>query len=221
MNRSFLILLLLVAFLGAGFGGSFVGGFIYGQSQQEALAENRFPASGAAGRFPAGEQPAAGRQAQRAGAAELTGGAGSAAEQRGPGESGPAFPAAEVGAVVIPDPTAEAGGRAAGSSAESPGRRGGFAVPGGLAGTIQDVAGTGLTLLTDQGPVPVSLAPGAAISQVTEAGRDNLAAGSAALIVGQRQDDGSVSAQAVIILPEAAANWFSRGAPGGSRSRAP
>ena len=47
MNKSFLILLVLVIFLGAGFGGSFVGGVMYGQSLEDDAESQLSPRLGA------------------------------------------------------------------------------------------------------------------------------------------------------------------------------
>ena len=69
MNRSFLILLVLVIFLGAGFGGSFVGGIIYGQSLEGETDNELSPRLEAAGQFTGG-------------------GGGAAASQRGQGRRG-------------------------------------------------------------------------------------------------------------------------------------
>ncbi|MYC30597.1 MAG: hypothetical protein F4X65_11010, partial [Chloroflexi bacterium] len=53
MNKSFLILLVLVIFLGAGFGGSFIGGVIYGQSLEDQTEGELSPRLGA-GQFQGG-----------------------------------------------------------------------------------------------------------------------------------------------------------------------
>ena len=75
MNRTFIMLLALVAFLGAGFGGSFVGGVIYGQSLAANAGEELAPRMGAMGqaaarqgepRGPGQRQPGQARQAQGA-----------------------------------------------------------------------------------------------------------------------------------------------------------
>ncbi|MCY4365482.1 MAG: hypothetical protein OXE17_04575 [Chloroflexi bacterium] len=72
MNRSFIMLLVLVLFLGAGFGGSFIGGVIYGQTLEDETSELS-PRLGAAGQFPGGDAGAAagqrglGRQGQGGG----------------------------------------------------------------------------------------------------------------------------------------------------------
>ena len=68
MNRSFIMLLVLVLFLGAGFGGSFIGGVMYGQTLEDETSELS-PRLGAAGQFPGG-------------------GSGEAAGQRGLGRQG-------------------------------------------------------------------------------------------------------------------------------------
>ncbi len=65
MNRSFLILLGLVIFLGAGFGGSFVGGVIYGQTLQDDAEAELSPRLGAVGAQSPGGGP--GRQAGQRG----------------------------------------------------------------------------------------------------------------------------------------------------------
>lgn len=55
MNRSFIMLLVLFLFLGAGFSGSFIGGVIYGQTLEDDASELS-PRLGAAGQFPGGGQ---------------------------------------------------------------------------------------------------------------------------------------------------------------------
>ena len=55
MNRSFIVLLGLTLFLGAGFGGSFIGGVIYGQTLEDDASELA-PRLGTAGQFPGGSQ---------------------------------------------------------------------------------------------------------------------------------------------------------------------
>ena len=82
MNRTFIILLGLAVFLGAGFGGSFIGGVIYGQTLEDDASELS-PRLGAAGQFPGGGAGAAAGQRGQGGA-----GAGAAAGQRGQGFAG-------------------------------------------------------------------------------------------------------------------------------------
>ena len=82
MNRSFIMLLALAIFLGAGFGGSFVGGVIYGQNQAENAGDELSPRLAAGGQFPGGGQGAntgqmgQGRQGQAGTAAAQGQGAG-------------------------------------------------------------------------------------------------------------------------------------------------
>ena len=62
MNRSFIMLLVLVIFLGAGFGGSFVGGVIYGEIRAENAAEELSPRLGTVGQSGGVEQGTGGGQ---------------------------------------------------------------------------------------------------------------------------------------------------------------
>ena len=65
MNKSFIMLLVLVIFLGAGFGISFVGGVIYGQNLAQSAEDELSPRLGAEGQFPGGVQDAnAGQRGQ-------------------------------------------------------------------------------------------------------------------------------------------------------------
>ena len=90
MNTSFVMLLALVIFLGAGFGGSFVGGVIYGQTLQDDESELS-PRLGAAGQFPGGQETAdggqrgQGRPEQGGGFGAAQGAGGQAASRRGGG----------------------------------------------------------------------------------------------------------------------------------------
>ena len=64
MSRSFIMLLVLVIFLGAGFGGSFIGGVFYGQTLEDETSELS-PRLGAAGQFPGGGPGAGAAPGQR------------------------------------------------------------------------------------------------------------------------------------------------------------
>lgn len=93
MSKSFLILLVLVIFLGAGFGGSFVGGIIYGQSLEDDTENELSPRLGSAGLLPGGGQGAGqrgqGRRGQGGGPASTQADVGdtSAVENAGLGDS--------------------------------------------------------------------------------------------------------------------------------------
>ena len=91
MNRSFFVLLGLTLFLGAGFGGSFIGGVIYGQTLEDDASELA-PRLGTAGQLPGGGQGAGagqrgpGRQGEQGG---FAGGQASASQGQAPQPNDP------------------------------------------------------------------------------------------------------------------------------------
>ena len=242
MNKSFLILLVLVVFLGAGFGGSFVGGVIYGESRQQAANEAQAPRLGAVGQFPGGGPEGSGRgQVRRGQQGQQAGGQG-AGGQGGPAASSPVAeaPAGQGPAEAnSPSPVNRPQGPAAAAAASSPGSpplestaseartpsagtapgRPGATGRGGLTGTIQGIAGDTLTIATPRGETQVAFAEETVIRQVAEAGREELAEGLTVLVGGPRQDDGSLSAQTIVIIPEDTAGLFSPGGIRGNRAR--
>ncbi|MDE2778870.1 MAG: hypothetical protein OXI91_04230 [Chloroflexota bacterium] len=92
MSRSFIVLLGLTLFLGAGFGGSFIGGVIYGQTLEDDASELA-PRLGTAGQLPGGGQGAGagqrgqGRQGEQGGFAggQAPGSQGQAPQPNDPG----------------------------------------------------------------------------------------------------------------------------------------
>ena len=119
MNTSFIMLLALVIFLGAGFGGSFVGGVIYGQTLQDDESELS-PRLGAAGQFPGGGQETAnggqrgqGRPEQGGGFGAAQGAGGQAASRRGGGEGNSEGGAGRPGQVGGLEASESPGGSAA------------------------------------------------------------------------------------------------------------
>lgn len=235
MNRSFLILLVLVIFLGVGFGGSFVGGVIYGQSMPDDSAAELSPRLGAGGQF-AGSQstsgPGAGAAASQRGQGRR--GAGNAAGMdRASNEAGPAGGAGRD-APSQPTPSAsdapaavtqETGAASAGDADTTPDAPtpAGSARParepgggrGGVIGTVQSLEGDLLTVVSPRGELAVTLSEDTALYQVGEAGREALTASATVRVSGSRNPEGGVAAQAVVILPQGAETLFGSGAPSG------
>lgn len=234
MNSSFIMLLALVIFLGAGFGGSFVGGVIYGQNQADNADEELSPRLGAGGQFPGGGQGAnaaqrgQGRQGQGSGASAeqgqrggFAGGQGTARQEGGPGN---AAVGAGRGTVGAPDVQANTGGNAANSSPAvvssetgraAEGTAQGNANRGGAVGTIQGLEGDVLTVSSPRGELAVMLSESTRVFQVSETDRESLEAETNVRVVGSRNPEGGIAAQSVIIVPEGAENLFGGGGPGG------
>ena len=267
MNRSFIMLLVLVIFLGAGFGGSFVGGVIYGQNQAENAADELSPRLGAGGQFPGGGQDGnaaqrgQGRQGQGGGGpvaqgqrGEFAGGQGqggfAAAQGRGsPGaegqargtEGGPGAQATGQGqgngedqgmgrssrdsqadSPAAVQSTAEGDAASSSPAADSPqtGRASERTAPanpnrGGVAGTVQSLDGDVLTVTSPRGDLAVMLSESTRVFQVSETGRESLAAEVSVRVVGSRNPEGGIAAQSVMIVPEEMGNLFGSGGTGG------
>ena len=221
MNRSFLILLVLVIFLGAGFGGSFVGGVIYGQSLGNETEGELSPRLGAPGQFRGGAgevagggQRGQGRRGQAGGVDGAQGsGSGPAQDAGNQLQAREAQPQAtlEVPAEVSQEtnlPTGATDATPAASAARTAGGRGG------TVGAVQALDGDLLTVTSARGEVTATLSDATAIYQVSEAGREALAEGATVRVSGSRDPEGSVSAQAVVVLPDGAESLFG-GGPGG------
>ena len=227
MNRSFLLLLVLVIFLGAGFGGSFVGGVIYGQSQQDDAEEDRSPRLGAAGQFSEGSGqrgPSRRSQSGQGGgfrAAPAEGETALAPQGDRPGPTEEADPSATNQAPTDFTPAAPqedssaSGEQDAAPSPEGGNRPGGGR--GGAVGTVQGLEDDELSLASVRGEITVTLSDATTIYQVSEAARELLVEGATVRVSGSRDSEGAISAQAVVILPEGTANLF--GAAGGSGGR--
>lgn len=285
------MLLVLVLFLGAGFGGSFVGGVIYGQTLAENAEDELSPRLGAAGQFGGGGPAAAGgqrglgrqgqgqgggfagaqgggnqggnqggglaaaRQGAGAGAAGLAGarnqggppavrqdnGSGSAPEaqaggqQVGDGPPGNRQRRGEAGDGQDSQPASssqEVQGQSSTVAAEvGPGETGGAAETqaaadptgapgrGGAVGTVKTLDENLLTVASLRGDLAVVLSEETTIYRVTEADTESLTENVSVRVNGARNPEGEIAAQAVIILPEGAANLFGVGATTGGRQR--
>ncbi len=288
MNTTFIMLLALVIFLGAGFGGSFVGGVIYGQNLAENAEGELSPRLGAGGQFPGGGQGAAagqrgqggpgrggnvaaaqgqgggpeGNQGQDSSAAARQGGgagnfpggpgrqgrpdaatadeAGSAANvadgaaaarqtedtpdgqqsnrpgqatQNDPqgGETQPQGPSGSETATVQQTPASEGDPGDVGTRSAS-GRAG-------ISGAVLAVDDDKLTLESPRGELAVTLSETTAIYEVSESGREALAAETRVQVGGSRSPEGGLAAQWVVIVPEGVENLFGPAGNPGVRQR--
>ena len=245
MNKSFLILLVLVIFLGAGFGGSFVGGVIYGQSLEDETDSSLSPRLGSSqvsGGFSAeggGQRGGQGRRGQvpptGAGQEETTDtaavapaaerqprqgrevqrGANSAADSGAGRDAGGDQPTAQTSSL----PEGEASREAPGPTGE-PGQAPspGGSGRGGFEGTIARVEGDLITVTSSRGDLAVNIAGSTMVYEVKEATPEALTTGARVRIAGSRNEEGEIAAQSVVIMPEGADNLFGSAAgPGGRR----
>lgn len=224
------MLLVLVIFLGAGFGGSFVGGVIYGQNLAENAEDDLSPRLGSVGQIPGGGQDAnvgqrgQGRQGQGGGPTtqgqggpvearqgESAGDAGAATEGRGMGRGIAAAQTGGDGNGVSSTPAAVSteSGRAAERTTQ------GNASRGGAVGTVQGLEGDVMTLASPRGELAITLSEATRFFQVSETGRESLAAESRVRVLGSRNPEGGIAAQSVTIVPEGLEDLFGSGGSGG------
>jgi len=258
MNRSFIVLLGLTLFLGAGFGGSFIGGVIYGQTLEDDATELA-PRLGTAGQF-SSDGPGAvagqrgqGRQGQAGGFAggQVPGSQGQAPQSTSPGNlsgregrRGPAGAAAAAAAeeqVGGADNTAEAQadqGEPAGTepaaatgtgrsnaqtnsaTGSATGRDGSPPVSGrgGVEGTVLSLEGDTLTVASARGELTAALSDATTVYQISESSRDSLTSETRVRVIGNRNPEGRLAAQSVIIMPAGTEDLFgAAGGPGGRR----
>ena len=222
MNRSFIMLLVLVIFLGAGFGGSFVGGVIYGENRAENAEDELSPRLAAGGQFPGGgqaanaEQGGQGRQRQGQGSAAAQEQTGPVAEGRGRGSGGlAAAPAGADGNAA----NSEAAAVSTETSTAAEEDFQGAANRGGAAGTVLGLEGDVLTVTSPRGELAVMLSTSTRVFQVSETGRESLAAETTVRVVGSRNPEGGIAAQSVVIVPEGVENLFGGGGGPGGRPR--
>jgi hypothetical protein len=232
MNKSFLILLVIVLILGAGYGGAFAGGVAFGKTQQD-------DSSAASPRL-GGQQPGGNREGIRDGTSGFADGssgrggrgdgqapAGATAGNRGFGDglggaagggdgSGGSGEPVGLGGTTTSDATATSDATT-GDSRPSGGFGGGRR--GGLTGTVTSQEGDLLTIDTPQGESQqVQLTPDLTVQKTVEGSAEDLTEGVQVRVIGQPDGEGTVQAQTIIIVPEGTSAFFGGGGRGdGSR----
>jgi len=105
------------------------------------------------------------------------------------------------------------GGQALEGSSQSPQQppglsHPGFAVWGGLSGTIEKVEGATATINTAQGLVQTTLGTDTAVQRLTRATTLDLHVGLRVTVFGQRREDGTVLASTILIVPNGDGGFF-------------
>jgi len=76
-----------------------------------------------------------------------------------------------------------------------------------------------LTLESPRGQLAVTLSESTRIYEVSESGREALAAETRVRVLGSRNPEGGILAQSVVIVPEGVENLFGASSPPGGRQR--
>ncbi len=202
MNKVFSLFLMVALILGGSLGGAFAGGVALGKTQCEepsgAQRAGNF-SQGQADRSQGREQRAGpGGQRQRGGqGARLEGGV-QHAGQGGPDSSGPRV-----------DGDGRQGFEGPRDGAEGGERRG----RGGVGGAIESIDGNTLTITTPRGPVTVNTYEETTVRKIVDGTMEDLTQGVQIRVTGARDEEGTVKATSITLVPEGAQEFFGRRGP--------
>ena len=189
-TKAFLVILVAVVVLGGSLGGAFGGGVALGKSQGEDVESSPIATESTA----VPDQQTSGQ----VGAQDLT-------ELRERIQSGE----------VSQDEIAQLRQQFQGQGGRG-GGLGGVAGGGGLTGTIESIQGETVTIDTAQGPLQAIVDAETTIQMFTEGTLSDIETGVRVTVVGQRDEDGSVTAISIVINPPGAEGFLGGGGfPGG------
>ncbi len=86
-----------------------------------------------------------------------------------------------------------------------------FAGGGGLSGTIEEIQGNMLIVNTPQGSLQATIGADTTIQMFAEGTLADLQTGLRVTVIGERGEDGTVQASSILLTPEGAGDFFSRG----------
>ena len=196
MNKVFSLFLMVALILGGSLGGAFAGGVALGKTQRE-------EPSGAqrAGNFSQGQADRSQGREQRAGQSAGPEGGARRAGQGGPDSSGPRVDGDGRQGFEGPRDGAEGGERRG---------RGGR---GGVGGAIESIDGNTLTITTPRGPVTVNTYEETTVRKIVDGTIEDLTQGVQIRVTGARDEEGTVKATSITLMPEGAQEFFGRRGP--------
>jgi len=206
MNKVFPLFLMVALILGGSLGGAFAGGVALGKTQSEepggAQRSGNF-SQGQAGR-PEGREQGAGQGGQRQRGGQGAGPGEGGQQRSGQGGSDSSGPR--------PDGDGRQGFDGSGGAGEGGDRRGrgGW---GGVGGAIESIDGNTLTITTPRGAVTVNTDEETAVRKVVDGSMEDLTQGVQIRVTGARDEEGTVKATSITLVPEGAQEFFGRRGP--------
>ena len=205
MNKVFSLFLMVALILGGSLGGAFAGGVALGKTQREepsgAQRAGNF-SQGQADRSQGREQRAGpGGQRQRGGQSAGPEGGAQRAGQGGPDSSGPRV-----------DGDGKPGFEGPGDGAEG-GERRGRGGRDGVGGAIESIDGNTLTVTTPRGPVTVNTYEETTVRKIVDGTMEDLTQGVQIRVTGARDEEGTVKATSITLVPEGAQEFLGRRGP--------
>lgn len=183
-TNAFVLLLVAVLALGGGLGGAFAGGVAVGKAQGQKEAPSAFPTGSTSG---------PGEQSQ---------------EQLTQGQSRQEL-LQQCRQQIARGASQEQLQQCFQQLQVQPGQ--GVGDRGGLAGTIEKVEGNTVTVNTARGPLSATISADTTVQKIAVGSVSDLKAGLRVTVVGQRGEDGTVTANAVVIAPEGGDDLFGGG----------
>ena len=231
MTRSFIALAIIAAFLGASWGGAFIGGIVYGEYRSDGGQPQAAPRAPGGGQFAQADRSGDGaggparsaaqsRQAGSGGGRTEGGGTSNGVFTRQDGRTG--GPSAQPAPGQDRGPGSDAGVDAQSSAdkAGGPPTRPGAGRGGVLMGTIKDVAEGNVVIETESatksGTVSAALSDETVILTVREAGVDDLSEGVQVVVLGRGAGEG-LTARALLLNTDGVDVSFLGGTPSGGR----
>ena len=212
MNKAFSLFLMVTLILGGSLGGAFAGGVALGKTQGDESSEAR-GARGRSGEFgenrTQGVGPGAGPGGprQRGGQSAGPGGGGGQRGDQGAGTGRDGQQRFGQGGSDSRGPRPDGDGRQGFDSWGGPGegreggeRRGRR----GAGGTIESVEGNTLTIATPRGPVMVTTDDETTLRKVVDGSKQDLKQGVQIRVTGSRDEEGTVKATSITLVPEGA-----------------
>ena len=205
MNKVFSLFLMVALILGGSLGGAFAGGVALGKTQSEepsgAQRAGNFSQRQADRSHGREQRAGPGGQRQRGGQGAGPEGGAQRAGQGGPDSSGPRVDGDGRQGFEGPRDGAEGGERRG---------RGGR---GGVGGAIESIDGNTLTITTPRGPVTVNTYEETTVRKIVDGTIEDLTQGVQIRVTGARDEEGTVKATSITLVPEGAQEFFGRRGP--------
>ena len=205
MNKVFSLFLMVALILGGSLGGAFAGGVALGKTQSEEPSGAQRAVNfsqGQADRSQVREQRAGpGGQRQRGGQSAGPEGGAQRAGQGGPDSNG-----------LRVDGDGRQGFEGPRDGAEG-GERRGRGGRDGVGGAIESIDGNTLTITTPRGPVTVNTYEETTVRKIVDGTMEDLTQGVQIRVTGARDEEGTVKATSISLVPEGAQEFFGRRGP--------
>ena len=211
MNKVFSLFLMVALILGGSLGGAFAGGVALGKTQGADSIEARGAGSFSQGQGSRSGQFSGNRSQGREQGAGVNGPGQRSSQGAAPGEGGQQRFRQDGPESGGPRPDGD--GRQGLDGRDGPREGGDRRGRGGVGGTIDTIDGNTLTITTPRGPTMVTMDPETAVRKVVDGSTEDLKQGVQIRVAGSREEEGTVKATSITLIPEGVQDIFGRRGP--------